>query len=69
MKYKSKFSAAQKHFHTSYTMRIDEGQSFTDVEGLTPGVFYKVGMITVKHAALQWIDANKPQAWFRPMFL
>ena len=39
MKYRSKFSAAQKHFHTSYTMRIDEGQSFTDVEGLTPGVF------------------------------
>jgi len=39
MKYRSKFSAAQKHFHTSYTMKITEGQSFTDVEGLTPGVF------------------------------
>ena len=38
MKYKAKFSADQKHFHTSYTMRIDEGQVLTDVEGLTPGV-------------------------------
>ncbi len=39
MKYKSKFSANQKHFHTSYTMKIAEGESFTDVKGLTPGVF------------------------------
>lgn len=39
MKYKSKFSADQKHFHTSYSMKIAEGESFTDVEGLTPGVF------------------------------
>jgi len=38
MKYKSKFSADQKHFHTSYTMKIDEGQVLNDVEGLIPGV-------------------------------
>lgn len=34
-----------------------------------PDPFYTVVFITVKRAALQWIDANKPQAWFRPMFL
>ena len=39
MKYKAKFNADQKYFHTSYTMRVDEEQTFTDVEGLTPGVF------------------------------
>lgn len=29
-----------------------------------PGVLY----LTVKSDALKWIDANCPQAWFRPMF-
>lgn len=34
-----------------------------------PDSFYTVGFITVKQAALQWIDENKPQAWFRALFV
>lgn len=39
MKYKANFSADQKHFHTSYTCKIQEGEVFEDKPGLTPGVF------------------------------
>lgn len=39
MKYKAKFAANQKHFHTSYTCKIQEGEVFEDKPGLTPGVF------------------------------
>ena len=34
-----------------------------------PDAFYNVVFSTVKRAALQWIDANKPQVWFRAMFI
>ena len=34
-----------------------------------PDAFYNVVFITVKRAALEWIDENIPQAWFRPMFV
>lgn len=34
-----------------------------------PDAFYSVVFITVKRAALEWIDENIPQAWFRPMFV
>lgn len=34
-----------------------------------PEAFYNVGMITVKKAGLQWINENKPQAWFKSMFI
>ncbi len=38
-----------------------------DTEGY-PDTFLAVLIITIDHAALEWIDANKPQAWYRPMF-
>lgn len=35
-----------------------------------PDAFYNVGFITVvKKAALDWIDENLPEAWFRPLFI
>lgn len=34
-----------------------------------PEAFYNVVFITVKRAALQWINENKPQAWFKAMFV
>ena len=34
----------------------------------SPEAFYKVGYITVSRAALQYIDENKPNAWFRAIF-
>mgnify|MGYP003545516577 CR=1 FL=1 len=34
-----------------------------------PSAFYAAGFQVVKRAALQWIDANLPQAWFRAMFV
>jgi len=34
-----------------------------------PDAFYRVTFVLVKRAALQWIDANLPQAWFRAMFV
>lgn len=33
-----------------------------------PDAFYAVGFFTLKRAALQWIDENLPQAWFRALF-
>lgn len=35
-----------------------------------PEAIYNVGFsLVVKKTALEWIDANIPQAWFRPMFV
>lgn len=34
-----------------------------------PNAFYNVGFSIVKEAALEWIDKNLPQAWFRGLFL
>ena len=39
MKYKAKFNAEQKCFHTSYSCKIRENEVFEDQPGLTPGVF------------------------------
>lgn len=33
-----------------------------------PDAMYAVWGMTLKPIALEWIDANIPQAWFRPMF-
>jgi len=33
-----------------------------------PEHFFTVGFLTVKTAALAWIDENIPKAWFRAMF-
>ena len=32
-------------------------------------VIYNTGFFIVKRAAIQWIDENLPEAWFRPIFL
>lgn len=35
-----------------------------------PDAFYNVGFsIVVKKAAIEWIDANTPRAWFRALFI
>ena len=34
-----------------------------------PEVMYSIWLVTLKAEALKWIDANIPQAWFRPMFI
>ena len=35
-----------------------------------PDTFYNVGFaVVVKKAALDWIDANLPMAWFRALFI
>ncbi|MFT7614325.1 MAG: hypothetical protein ACI9J3_003307 [Parvicellaceae bacterium] len=33
-----------------------------------PQVIYNVLFSTVKETALEWINTNKPQAWYKPMF-
>jgi hypothetical protein len=33
-----------------------------------PGVLYPLLFISIKPIALQWIEDNCPQAWFKPMF-
>jgi hypothetical protein len=34
-----------------------------------PEQFYNIGFqMCVKPSAIEWIDANLPQAWFRPIF-
>ena len=39
-----------------------------DVEGY-PIAMLAVLWMSVQHTALEWIDTNKPLAWYRPMFL
>lgn len=34
-----------------------------------PDVMYKLWFMTIKTIALKWIDENKPEAWFREMFV
>ena len=34
-----------------------------------PDAIYTVGSVFLFQEAIKWIDANKPMAWFRPMFL
>ena len=34
-----------------------------------PEPFYNVAMITVKKVALKWIEENKPNAWFKAVFM
>jgi hypothetical protein len=34
-----------------------------------PDLFYTIWYSAIKPIALQWIDENKPQAWFRDMFV
>ena len=34
-----------------------------------PDAFFGIGFLTVKRAAIEWIDENIPQAWFRAMFV
>ncbi len=33
-----------------------------------PNSIYNVWFMTVKSIALKWINENKPEAWFKPMF-
>jgi len=40
-----------------------------DEETDYPTPMINVAWIAVKHHALEWIDANLPKAWYRPMFL
>lgn len=40
-----------------------------DTESEYPPAMVNVLWISVKTIALEWIDENIPQAWFRPMFL
>ena len=38
-----------------------------DTEGY-PDVMMRVLLVSAKTHALEWIDANCPKAWYRPMF-
>ncbi len=33
-----------------------------------PEQIYQIGMLTVKRVGLDWIEQNKPNAWFKAMF-
>lgn len=33
-----------------------------------PDVMYSTWFVTVARHAVEWIETNMPQAWFRPMF-
>ena len=57
-------------------MKVDDENGFVhpmkgwwtdDVEGY-PNSLLAVLFVTADRVALQWIDENKPKAWFRPMF-
>jgi hypothetical protein len=37
------------------------------VEGY-PDVIARLWLVTLNTCAIDWIDANLPQAWYRPMF-
>lgn len=43
--------------------------SWDDSAAAYPAPLYAVMWLPLRDAALKWIDANLPQAWFRPMFV
>ena len=45
-----------------------EGRWGDSAEGY-PDVLFSVLLMSVRDAALEYIDANCPLAWFRPMFV
>jgi len=42
--------------------------TFNNSSDSYPNGLYAVWFITIKPIALKWIEENKPQAWFKPMF-
>ena len=42
---------------------------WNDVAEGYPDVIFTIVLASVKDAALEYIDTNCPQAWFRPMFV
>lgn len=42
--------------------------SFTNSSDAYPNAIYNTLIMLIKPIALQWIEENKPQAWFKPMF-
>lgn len=43
-------------------------QRWNDAPEDYPEILFNVIWINTKQHALEWIDENLPQAWFRPMF-
>lgn len=41
---------------------------WADDESEYPAQMIPLVLITADHEALKWIDANAPQAWYRPLF-
>jgi hypothetical protein len=41
---------------------------FNDSEDTYPEAIYTVFFMSVKPIALNWINQNKPEAWYKPMF-
>lgn len=61
---------AQEVIELSKTDNINEsmkGRWSDDVEGYPP-MMVKVLWMSTKTIALQWIDENLPEAWYRSMF-
>lgn len=52
-----------KKFSEDYTITFDSPSSDY------PSVLYNLLFIQIKPIALEWIDKNKPEAWFREMFV
>jgi len=44
-----------------------QGRWSDSAEGYPPAIFILAWM-SAKEKALEWIDANCPKAWYRPMF-
>ncbi len=47
---------------------IDMKERWGDAVEDYPPVMVNVLWVSVKHIAVEWIDRELPEAWFRPMF-
>jgi len=50
------------------TITDDYKINFSDPSDTYPEVIYNIMFVTVRKTGLKWIEDNKPQAWFKPMF-
>lgn len=51
------------------TLLGDYKITFNTLASEYPNVIYDILFLSIKPIALKWIEANKPEAWFKPMFL
>lgn len=61
-------SQAEESLDYAIKKHKQEGDTYVDFDGDYPKFMVSIVILTLKPYLLEWIEENKPQAWFKPMF-